>query len=60
MHELLHFIGICPDSFAHIDLMDIVISNYQSVVHFFNTNIKSYAFKFKSSRRVATDQRSRK
>ena len=23
MHEILHLIGLCPDSFAHPDLLDI-------------------------------------
>lgn len=31
MHEILHIIGLCPDSFAHMDLLDIVMANYQSL-----------------------------
>lgn len=23
MHEFLHFIGLCPDSMSHFDLMDV-------------------------------------
>jgi hypothetical protein len=36
MHELLHIIGICPDSLAHIDLLDIFILNYQNSVNLIN------------------------
>ncbi len=24
MHELLHLIGLCPDSFGHLDLIDLL------------------------------------
>jgi hypothetical protein len=34
MHEILHIIGLCPDSFMHIDLIDIFIANYESLIHF--------------------------
>lgn len=37
MHEILHIIGLCPDSFAHTDLLDIIAANYQS---FTETNLK--------------------
>jgi len=26
MTELLHMIGLCPDSFSHIDLIDVMIN----------------------------------
>ena len=29
--EILHAIGLCPDSIAHIDLMDFVIANYTQI-----------------------------
>jgi len=32
MHEILHIIGLCPDSFAHPDLIDIFIANYESII----------------------------
>ena len=32
MHEILHIIGLCPDSFAHPDLIDIFIANYEGIV----------------------------
>ena len=34
MHEVLHVIGLCPDHFAHINLIDIFIANYESLIHF--------------------------
>lgn len=34
IHEILHFIGICPDHFAHINLIDVIIANYESLQHF--------------------------
>ncbi len=37
MHEILHIIGLCPDSFAHMDLLDIITANYQSLTE---TNLK--------------------
>ena len=32
MHELLHIIGLCPDSLFHQDILDILILNYQEVI----------------------------
>jgi len=34
MHEILHVIGLCPDHFAHINLIDIFVANYESLIHF--------------------------
>jgi len=31
MSELFHFIGLCPDSMSHIDLLDILIINYNQI-----------------------------
>jgi hypothetical protein len=50
MHELLHFIGLCPDSFTHTNLIEAVITNYQTVIEVLNTNIKGYVIKFTTSR----------
>jgi hypothetical protein len=36
MHEILHIIGICPDSLAHIDILDIFILNYQNSIYLIN------------------------
>jgi hypothetical protein len=36
MHEILHIIGVCPDSLAHVDLLDIFISNYQTSINLIN------------------------
>jgi hypothetical protein len=32
MHELLHVIGLCPDSFSHLDLIDLTISNWNNLI----------------------------
>jgi hypothetical protein len=32
MHEILHIIGLCHDSFTHPDLIDIFIANYESII----------------------------
>ncbi len=31
MEAILHALGICPDSFAHIDFMDIVVCYYNEL-----------------------------
>ena len=33
MHEILHVIGLCPDSFTHIDLIDIFVANYENILY---------------------------
>lgn len=29
--EFLHIIGICPDSISHIDIVDIIMVNYNEI-----------------------------
>ena len=42
MHEVLHVIGLCPDHFAHINLIDVIVANYESLTHLnFKLIIKS-------------------
>lgn len=41
MHEALHIIGLCPDSMAHFDLLDLVVANnpiigYLNVINYQN------------------------
>ncbi len=55
MHEVLHFIGLCPDSFSHTNLIEMVITNYQTVIDLLNTNIKGYVTKLTTSRDVLAD-----
>ncbi len=57
MHEILHIIGLCPDSFTHINLIETVVTNYQTIVELLNTNIKSHVTKLTSSRRAIANQR---
>ena len=56
MHEVLHFIGLCPDSFSHTNLIEMVVTNYQTVIDLLNTNIKSYVTKRTTSRSTLADQ----
>ena len=55
MHEVLHFIGLCPDSFSHTNLIEMVVTNYQTVIDLLNTNIKGYVTKFTTSRNTLAD-----
>lgn len=32
MHEFLHIVGICPDSLSHLDVLDLVMYNYNGFV----------------------------
>lgn len=36
MHEILHVLGLCPDSLAHFDLLDLIISLNSNLNHLFN------------------------
>lgn len=40
MHEVLHFIGICPDSLSHLDLIDLITANHIQL-----TNLLQFLFK---------------
>ena len=47
MHEILHFIGLCPDSLSHIDILDFLSPlfsdfslNFQSFYLYLKTKIK--------------------
>ena len=53
MHEVLHIIGLCPDSFAHIDLLDILVANFESLPYIKLKSIKSYVIKFTSGIRIS-------
>jgi len=44
MNEIFHIIGLCPDSLAHTDFLNIFILNYQDIINIFN---KGYANKTK-------------
>jgi len=54
MHEVLHIIGLCPDSFAHIDLIDIIVANYENLVYVKPKLIKKYVTRRTQS--IATTQ----
>lgn len=36
MDAILHILGICPDSFGHVDLLDIVACYYGELVNIIN------------------------
>ena len=55
MHDILHIIGLCPDSFSHTNLIEMVVTNYQTVIDLLNSNIKGYVAKFTTSRSALTD-----
>jgi hypothetical protein len=56
MHELLHFIGFCPDSLSHFNLLNLTVANEQ-IFSYLNINtIKYYVIKFRSSRKVFTNK----
>lgn len=38
MLDMLHFIGLCPDSISHLDLLDFIAANYQNLSY---VNFKS-------------------
>lgn len=33
MEAILHALGLCPDSFAHIDFMDLIVCYYNEIQH---------------------------
>jgi hypothetical protein len=41
MHEILHVIGLCPDSLSHLDLIDLFINQYVEIINLL-INCKSY------------------
>jgi len=55
MHEILHIIGLCPDSFTHTSLIETVATNYQTINDLINSNIKSYVIKFTPSSRASAN-----
>lgn len=57
MHELLHIVGLCPDSLAHIDLSDVVFANLQSIPYINLNTIKYHVTKRIRSRKATTNKR---
>jgi hypothetical protein len=55
MHELLHFIGLCPDSITHNSLIETMVTNYQTIHDLLNLNLKNYVTKFTSSGAASTN-----
>ncbi len=40
MHEIVHILGICPDSFSHLDMLDLVMYNYNGFLTFIKSIIQ--------------------
>ena len=55
MHEILHIIGLCPDSFSHTSVIEVVVTNYQTIHDLLNSNIKNYVIKLAPSSRTSAD-----
>jgi len=60
MHEVLHIIGLCPDSMAHFDLLDLVVANnpiigYLNVINY--QNLKYNVIKRLRSRTATSNKR---
>lgn len=55
MHEVLHLIGLCPDSMTHLDLSDILVVGMQEFPYINLNTIKYYVTKRLSSRRATTN-----
>ena len=57
MHEVLHIIGLCPDSFAHFDLIDFIVANYENLTYIKPKLIKSYVTKRRQSSLITQHKR---
>jgi len=55
MHEMLHIIGLCPDSFSHTNMIEVLITNYQTINDFINSNNKINVIKFTPGARASTN-----
>ncbi len=42
--ELLHFLGLCPDSLSHIDILDLVFVNYYENISLLKLYLKTRFF----------------
>lgn len=59
MHEVLHIIGICPDNMSHLDLIDLVVGNYQYIADIKIKTIKSYVTERIRSRTTTSNKQQR-
>lgn len=55
MHEILHIIGLCPDSFSHTSVIEIAVTNYQTIHDLLSLNIKNYVIKFTPSSKASAN-----
>jgi len=55
MHEILHIIGLCPDSFSHTSVIEMAVTNFQTIQDLLNSNIKNYVIKLTPSSRTSAN-----
>ncbi len=41
-HQILHIIGLCPDSMSHIDLIDIYLNSQNNLFQLLSNIIKYF------------------
>lgn len=57
MHELLHIIGLCPDSFSHANLASLVVANQEIISDIKIKTIKEYVTECIAGSRPVKDKR---
>lgn len=40
MHDIFHILGLCPDNLSHLDILDLIMYNYNGFI----TTIKNIIF----------------
>lgn len=53
MHELIHIIGLCPDSLSHTDLLDLILAKYQISPYININNYLKHVIKRRSNYKVS-------
>lgn len=57
MHELLHVMGLCPDSLSHANLASLIVANQQIISDIKIKTIKEYVTKCITGSRPVKDKR---
>lgn len=54
--SILHFIGICPDSASHFDLIDLLINGFGGTIYLyyniFVNNLKKILYNIRKNKKV--------
>lgn len=56
MHELLHIIGLCPDSISHLDMIDFAVASWGNMPYINYKNIKYYVTERITSRKSTSNK----